>query len=52
MMQKDLQRLSDLEFEAKEKDSRIKQLEEMVAQKNEQLAEYRDTIKSLKNQCT
>jgi hypothetical protein len=48
MLQKDLERLNDLELELKEKNKRVQQLEEMVNQKNEQLAEYRDTVKNLR----
>lgn len=49
MLQKDLDRLKNLEFELQEKNKRVQQLEEMVSQKNEQLAEYRDKSKSVEH---
>jgi len=47
MLQKDLGKLQSLEFESKEKDKRIEFLEEKLAEKNEQLGEYRENIKNL-----
>lgn len=48
MLAKDLERLNSLEFELKEKNKRVQQLEEMINQKNEQLVEYRDANKDMR----